>query len=118
MNGGFGADVTVTGSRPNIIKGQKTVRIHPPSTSLNPTNSTLRRTLILPPKGDMAGESPGVSRRDVTRFFSGDATEISGRNQEGIGGADGIRTHDPLNAIQVLFQLSYSPTLKSLEREL
>ena len=32
-----------------------------------------------------------------------------------IGGADGIRTHDPLNAIQVLFQLSYSPTLKSSE---
>ena len=27
------------------------------------------------------------------------------------GGAEGIRTPDPLNAIQVLFQLSYSPTL-------
>ena len=26
------------------------------------------------------------------------------------GGADGVRTHDPLNAIQVLSQLSYSPT--------
>ncbi len=66
----------------------------------------------------MAGESPGVSRRDITRYISGDTTEISGMNQDGIGGADGIRTHDPLNAIQVLFQLSYSPTLKSLEREL
>jgi hypothetical protein len=29
----------------------------------------------------------------------------------GIGGAEEIRTPDPLNAIQVLFQLSYSPTL-------
>ena len=66
----------------------------------------------------MAGESPGVSRRDITRYISEDTTEISGMNQDGIGGADGIRTHDPLNAIQVLFQLSYSPTLKSLEREL
>ncbi len=27
------------------------------------------------------------------------------------GGADGIRTHDLLNAIQALSQLSYSPTL-------
>ncbi len=26
------------------------------------------------------------------------------------GGAEEIRTPDPLNAIQVLFQLSYSPT--------
>ncbi len=118
MNGGFGADVTVTGSRPNVIKEQKTVRIHPPSTSLNPTNSTLRRALIIPPKGDMAGESPGVRRGDLNRYFSEDTAEISGRNQDGIGGADGIRTHDPLNAIQVLFQLSYSPTLKSQEREL
>lgn len=25
------------------------------------------------------------------------------------GGPEGIRTHDPLNAIQVLYQLSYRP---------
>ncbi len=30
--------------------------------------------------------------------------------KELIGGAEGTRTPDPLNAIQVLFQLSYSPT--------
>lgn len=30
-----------------------------------------------------------------------------------IGGAEEIRTPDPLNAIQVLFQLSYSPTRRS-----
>ena len=29
---------------------------------------------------------------------------------EKTGGADGTRTRDPLNAIQVLFQLSYSPS--------
>ena len=33
--------------------------------------------------------------------------------KSGIGGADGVRTHDPLNAIQVLSQLSYSPTLEN-----
>ena len=27
-----------------------------------------------------------------------------------LGGAEGIRTPDPLNAIEVLSQLSYSPT--------
>jgi hypothetical protein len=30
------------------------------------------------------------------------------------GGAEGIRTPDPLNAIQVLSQLSYSPTLSDI----
>ena len=30
------------------------------------------------------------------------------------GGAEGIRTPDPLNAIEVLSQLSYSPTLAGI----
>ena len=30
--------------------------------------------------------------------------------RKAIGGGDGIRTHDPLHAMQVLSQLSYSPT--------
>ena len=50
----------------------------------------------------------------VTDSLSADRAKY----QDKVGGADGIRTHDPLNAIQVLFQLSYSPTLKSLEGEL
>ena len=36
--------------------------------------------------------------------------KLSCKTIEKIGGAEGTRTPDPLNAIQVLFQLSYSPT--------
>ena len=52
--------------------------------------------------------------RDDSRLSGKDAKELA---LHGIilptaknGGAEGIRTPDPLNAIEVLSQLSYSPT--------
>ena len=35
---------------------------------------------------------------------------MTGNGGKDNGGAEGIRTPDPLNAIEVLSQLSYSPT--------
>ncbi len=35
---------------------------------------------------------------------------MMGRERKDVGGAEGIRTPDPLNAIEVLSLLSYSPT--------
>ena len=40
--------------------------------------------------------------------------QISDLHQR-FGGADGSRTHDLLNAIQALSQLSYGPTIGSTE---
>ncbi len=57
-------------------------------------------------------EIPDRNRSGQGSLETGSRAGTGSRN---IGGADGIRTHDPLNAIQVLFQLSYSPTLKSSE---
>ena len=39
--------------------------------------------------------------------------ERNGENLDGVGGgAEGIRTPDPHNAIVVLYQLSYDPNLR------
>ena len=73
---------------------------------------------LYPPMGDWKVAPPirpsGIRSRGSTRFEYVVLRDATGE----IGGADGIRTHDPLNAIQVLFQLSYSPTPKSSEAEL
>ena len=52
--------------------------------------------------------------RDDSQFSGKDAKELALHGMVlsivKFGGAEGIRTPDPLNAIEVLSQLSYSPT--------
>ena len=57
-----------------------------------------------------SGGAPGCHRRNTqlrTKDVLGAMTVKVGKK---LGGAEGIRTPDPLNAIEVLSQLSYSPT--------
>ena len=51
---------------------------------------------------------PTVSLREPVRIAS-DAEPEGSYIQLSLGGDDGIRTHDPLLAGQVLSQLSYTP---------
>ena len=53
---------------------------------------------------------PTVSLREPVRIAS-DAEPVGSYIQLSLGGDDGIRTHDPLLAGQVLSQLSYTPKL-------
>ena len=65
-------------------------------------------TLDLPCGGDDG--IPTVSLREPVRIAS-DAEPEGSYIQLSLGGDDGIRTHDPLLAGQVLSQLSYTPKL-------
>ncbi len=49
--------------------------------------------------------------RGTTLFVGNDGGVLSSRPHKRRGGAEGTRTHDPHNAIVVLSQLSYCPTL-------
>ena len=62
---------------------------------------------------DCAAASLTVIRLFELKRMAGarNAETMSERNESN-GGAEGIRTPDPLLAKQVLYQLSYSPTMK------
>ena len=55
------------------------------------------------------GESNGLERAGRS------PTDTNSEIREGAGGAEGIRTPDPHNAIVVLYQLSYDPSRKGSE---
>jgi hypothetical protein len=50
-----------------------------------------------------------MKRRSTRKTTREQVKEVKRIVNRGIGGADGIRTHDLLNANQALSQLSYSP---------
>ena len=94
--------------------------LEPPTSCLSGTRSNLLSydpmwylaevvlTLDLPCGGDDG--IPTVSLREPVRIAS-DAEPEGSYIHLSLGGDDGIRTHDPLLAGQVLSQLSYTPIL-------
>ncbi len=66
---------------------------------VTPDNALMRYTVPMPEDSLV----PGMSAEDM-------ALNGSVLSTVPVGGAEGIRTPDPLNAIEVLSQLSYSPT--------
>ena len=65
-----------------------------------------------PPTSRLSGARSNQLSYAPVRFFRGVSLSLVPADLKSAGGDDGIRTHDPLLAGQVLSQLSYTPVVE------
>src|SRR5450756_2529808 len=100
-----------------VLRPRVVVEVRPVEAQLGPARlpARLRRRMVVVfDPGPFAGHVLGLSnaKRPPAARAKG---RVCGADQ-GAGGATGVRTPDLLNAIQTLFQLSYSPPVSCLIR--